>query len=193
MRLESGDHRGRWLAWPSCVICRGAPPWRGTVQTCTGLEFACTSTDCTWNATVCPSGEICGSPMRLSSIRPLASKGRPWPKAMPVMPKVVTPKAMAAAAGSSRERRIQTIVAPGLAALPRSRESTAPPGPPAGGQAEGKSRGDYAVAGVAQNKHMGEGSGRHDRCQKRQAGGCGPRDQHQHAAQDFHRAGEEAE
>ena len=58
------------------MIWRGAPPSSGTVQTCCGFRLAARSTDCTVNATVFPSGEICGSPIRFSSSRAFASKGR---------------------------------------------------------------------------------------------------------------------
>src|ERR1700681_2360080 len=78
MRRESGDQRGRWLLSPSWVICLGVPPASGTVQICCGFLLAATSTLCTANATHWPSGEICGSPMRLRDRSALTSKGCFW-------------------------------------------------------------------------------------------------------------------
>src|ERR1700716_1448675 len=76
MRFESGDQRGRELASPSCVICRGAPPpSRGVTQTCVGFLFEVTSTVCTVKATQRLSGEIWGSLMRLSESSAFTSKG----------------------------------------------------------------------------------------------------------------------
>ncbi len=75
IRLESGDQRARWLASPSCVSWRGAPPASGAIQICDGFLLAAVSTVWTVNVTHLPSGEICGSPIRFNSIMAAKSKG----------------------------------------------------------------------------------------------------------------------
>src|ERR1700731_1035096 len=78
IRLPSGVQRGGSL-FPSRVIWRGEPPpSTGTIQMCLGLVFWTTSTVWTVNAISLPSGETCGSLMRLSLRRASTSKGRLW-------------------------------------------------------------------------------------------------------------------
>ena len=75
MRLPSGAHRGRSAESTSF---RGVPPSSGTDQTDLALLLAATSGTETENATVLPSGEICGSDSLWIRRSPSTSKGRFW-------------------------------------------------------------------------------------------------------------------